>query len=136
MVLRFFTSRNSRFALDALDLALTVDHVLCAVGLGQADDLYARADDGLQILHAEAAGQVVDADDRFLGAEMQRFERVIDQKARRVLFRIGHGVLEVEHDAVRAVDMRVADHAGVIARNEHHASSEPVLAIHVHSTSH
>ena len=117
--------------LDALDLPLAVDDVLGAVGFGQAHHLDPGPDHGLQVLDAQAAGQVVDADHGLLGAEVQGFQGVIHQEAGGVLFGIGHGVLQVEHDGVGPVDMGVADHAGVVAGHEHHTAAQSVFHIHV-----
>ena len=125
---------DAGLALDAGDLALTVDHVLCGVGLRQADDLHTGAHDGLEVLDAEAARKIVDTDDGLMRAKIQGAQRIVDEQTRGVLLRVGHGVLEVEHDAVRAIDVRVADHAGVIAGNEHHTAAQSVFDIH-HLTS-
>ena len=62
---------------------------------------------------------------------MQGFQGVIHQEAGGVLFGIGHGVLQVEHDGVGPVDMGVADHAGVVAGHEHHTAAQSVFHIHV-----
>ena len=117
--------------LDALDLPLAVDDVLGAVGFGQAHHLDPGPDHGLQVLDAQAAAQVVDADHGLLGAEVQGLQGVIHQEAGGVLFGIGHGVLQVEHDGVGPVDMGVADHAGVVAGHEHHTAAQSVFHIHV-----
>ena len=118
---------NTGLALDAL----AVDNVLGAVGLGQADHLDPGPDHGLQILDAQAAGQVVDAHHGLLGAEVQGLQGVIHQKTGGVLLGIGHGVLQVEHDGVGPVDVGVADHAGVVAGHEHHTAAQSVFYIHV-----
>ena len=122
---------NTGLALDALDLPLAVDNILGAVGLGQADHLDPGPDHGLQILDAQAAGQVVDAHHGLLGAEVQGLQGVIHQKTGGVLLGIGHGVLQVEHDGVGPVDVGVADHAGVVAGHEHHTAAQSVFYIHV-----
>ncbi|MPM68812.1 hypothetical protein SDC9_115746 [bioreactor metagenome] len=55
---------------------------------------------------------------------MNRFERVVDQKPRRVLFTQRNGILQIEHQRVAAVNMRVAHHAGVVARHKQHRPAE------------
>ena len=121
---------DTGLTLYAGDLPLAVDHVLCAVGFGQAHHMHAGAHHRLQILHTQTAGQVIDAHHRLLGAEMQGFQGMIHQKPGRILFGIGDAVLQVEHDGVRAVDVGVPDHTGVVARYEHHAAAQAILLIH------
>ena len=61
--------------------------------------------------------------DKFLVAVFQVGKSIINEEARRILFIDGNGVLQIEHDGIRAVDVRVADHAGVVARDKQHAAS-------------
>ena len=121
---------NAGFALDAGDLLFAVDDVLRGVGLRQSDDVDACSYDGFQVFDAEAGVQVVDSDDQFLLTVLQVVQRLVDEESRRVLLHDGDGVLQVEHDGVGAVDVAVADHAGVVAGHEHHGSSEAFLFSH------
>ena len=118
--------RDARFPLDPQDLPLAVDDILGGFGLGQADHMGPGPDDGLQILDAQAALQVVDADHQLLGAVIDAGQGVIHQEPRRILFPEGHGILQVEHDAIAAVDVGVPQHTRIVARHEQHTSAQPL----------
>ena len=115
--------RDTRFALDAFNFAFTVNHILRTLGFGQADDIGLRANNRLKVLNSQAGRKVVDAHNKFLVAVFQVGKSIINEEARRILFIDGNGVLQIEHDGIRAVDVRVADHAGVVARDKQHAAS-------------
>ena len=58
--------RNPCLLLNPGNFPLAVDHILGTVRLGQANHLDAGTNHCLQILDAQAAGQVVDPDNRLL----------------------------------------------------------------------
>lgn len=124
---------DARRPLDALDLALAVDHVSGALGLWQADDVRLRAHDGFQIRNAQAGAQVVDPHDQFLAAVLEMCQRVVYEETSGVLFRNRNGILQVEHDAVRSVDVRIAHHAGIVARHKQHAAPKPFHPFVLHT---
>ena len=114
----------AEFGLDLDDLGLEFADLVGGLGLRHADHVDTGLDDGLDVLAAVRRAQRVDADHHFGAAEVDGFQGVMDEQTRGVLLGHGHGVLEVQHDGVGTVDMRIGHHSRVVAGNEHHRSPQ------------
>ena len=112
------------------DDLFALDDVLCAFGLGHTQYMGTGADHGLDVGTTVGRIQRIDADHQLGGAVVDGLQGVVDQHTSRVLFGHGDRVLQVEHQRVGTVNMCVAHHAGVVARNEHHGAAQSLLFMH------
>ena len=103
--------------LDLVDHLGQEPHMLRALYFGQGQCQHPGADRRLDVAHRQAQ-RAVDADDDIRPAPRDDFGRFRHQRARPLLLRGSHTVLEIEDDRVGAAPGRAIDKAALRHRHE------------------
>ena len=104
------------------DVGVNGADVIGGIDFGRHDDVRLFRDDGVEICLPEGRGQGVDADDQ-LTVIVEGAHGVLGEDTGGVRLRQGHGILQVDDDAVGAVDIAVEQVAGLGAGHEEHGTS-------------
>ena len=107
--------RDVEFFLRCRDGIGHQKHILGALGLGDADGIAAARDCRTDVLAPVRAVQTVDADDALNIAVIDLLQGVVEGEARSILFLLGHGILQVQHDGVGLIDVGVFDKTRLLA---------------------
>ncbi len=97
--------------MSSLDHAIGFRHLFGKLGLGKQHQVRRFGNNLRQIFKAH--GQLVDAHHALALAEIHRAQRVADQNARGIFFRVMHGILEIENDGVGPVQRGVDEVLGL-----------------------
>ena len=119
------TLLHAEFLLGGLHGLFHRQHILGAFTLGDADAVGPARHADPDILLPVGGVQAVDADDDLGAAVVDGFEGVIQGEAGGVLLILRHRVLQIQHDAVAAVDVGVLDEARLLRVHEHHGAAQP-----------
>ena len=133
--LRGFQRRHdedaSRLPAEALlgffDNCLYFFDVFRSLRLGNADGIAAAGHAAEDVLLPHVRIKAVDADDALDAAVIDLLQGVVEGETRRVLLLHGYRVLEIQHDRVGTVYVRVLDQAGLLCVEEHHAPAKSFL---------
>ena len=106
--------------------------VLGVLGLGDADGVAAAGHAGADVFPPVGGVQTVDADDPLGTAVIHGLQGVVQAEAGHVLLVLGHSVLQVQHQGVGFIDVRVLDEAGLLRIEEHHRAAQALLVGIVH----
>ena len=106
--------------------------VLGVLGLGDADGVAAACHAGADVFPPVGGVQTVDADDLLGTAVIHGLQGVVQAEAGHVLLVLGHSVLQVQHQGVGLIDVRVLDEAGLLRIEEHHRAAQALLVGIVH----
>ena len=114
--------------LDALDAA----DILGVLGLGDADGIAAAGHAGTDVFPPVGSVQTVDTDDPLCTAVIHGLQGVIQAETGNIFLVFGHSVLQIQHQGVGLIDVRVLDEAGLLRIEEHHRAAQALLVRIIH----
>ena len=107
-------------------------HILSVLGLGDADGIAAASHAGTDVFTPVGSVQAVDTDDPLSTAVIHGLQGVIQAETGNIFLVLGHSVLQIQHQGVGLIDVRVLDQAGLLRVEEHHRAAQALLVGIVH----
>ena len=105
---------------------------LSVLGLGDADGIAAASHAGTDVFTPVGSVQTVDTDHALSTAVIHGLQSVIQAETGNIFLVFGHSVLQIQHQGVCLIDVRVLDQAGFLRVQEHHRAAQALLVRIIH----